>query len=469
MSEPTGFLKIPREKTPYRPIQERAHDWQYIGPKELPYEKSARQAGRCMDCGVPFCQSDFGCPVHNVIPEWNDMVSRGHWHEALHSLHATNNFPEFTGFLCPAPCENACVLNREKSPVTIREIELAIIERGFGSGWVSPRVPTVLRQERVAVVGSGPAGLAAAQQLRRRGFQVSVFDKAKHPGGLLRYGIPDFKMAKTVVERRIEQMEAEGVEFVMGVTIGKDRSLEDLRRDYDAVLLAVGAEAPRDIVIPGRELDGVHLAMDYLCQQNRAHSGESSAPTISAKGKRVVVIGGGDTGSDCIGTARRQGAKSIHELSLLAVPDVQVGDDSIWPLPSKTLKVTHAHEEGCERIFGVIATGFSGQNGKVQQLHAIQCELRDGQVVHKPGTEFTLDVDLVLLAIGFVGVPEGFVNSTPGLVQRPNGTLAGDSNGMTTLPGVFVAGDARRGASLIVWAIAEGRQAAVAIERYLQK
>ncbi|MCX6104833.1 MAG: glutamate synthase subunit beta [Proteobacteria bacterium] len=469
MSEPTGFLKIPREKTPYRPVQERAHDWQYIGPKKVPYEKSARQAGRCMDCGVPFCQSDFGCPVHNAIPEWSDMVSRGHWHEALHSLHATNNFPEFTGFLCPAPCENACVLNREQSPVTIREIELAIIERGFVSGWVSPRVPTVLRQERVAVVGSGPAGLAAAQQLRRRGFQVSVFDKAKHPGGLLRYGIPDFKMAKSVVERRIEQMEAEGVEFVMGVKVGKDRSLEELRRDYDAVLLAVGAEAPRDLVTPGRELGGVHLAMDYLCQQNRAHSGESSPPTISAKGKRVVVIGGGDTGSDCIGTARRQGAKSIHELSLLAVPDVKGGGDALWPLPSNDLKVSHAHEEGCERIFGVITTSFSGQNAKVQQLHAIQCELRDGQVFHKPGTEFTLDVDLVLLAIGFVGVPEGFASSTPGLVQRPNGTLAGDSNGMTTLPGVFVAGDARRGASLIVWAIAEGRQAAVAIERYLQK
>ena len=469
MSDPTGFLEIPREKTPYRPSEERSQDWDYIGPKDIPFASNVRQASRCMDCGVPFCQSDYGCPVHNVIPEWNSLVAGERWQEALKKLHATNNFPEFTGFLCPAPCETACVLNREKSPVTIREVELAIIEKGFASGFVEPQPPLNVRRERVAIVGSGPAGLAAAQQLRRKGFQVKVFDRAQKPGGLLRYGIPDFKMAKTVIDRRITQLEAEGVEFVMGKSIGQDISVGELQREYDAVLLAVGAEVARELTIPGRDLDGIHLAMDFLCEQNRHHSGESAKRSINAAGKKVVVIGGGDTGSDCIGTARRQGASVIYELSLMAKPGIDVDAHTPWPLAPMTLKVSHAHEEGCERLFGVMTTGFSGVDGKVQQLHAIQCELQNGAFIQKPGTEFSIDVDLVLLAIGFVGASQSLVGSAPGLVQRPNGSIASDANAMTTLPGVFVAGDARRGASLIVWAIAEGRQAADAIERYLSR
>ncbi len=469
MSDPTGFLEIPRQKTAYRPIKERIKDWDYIGPRTLPSDQNAQQARRCMDCGVPFCQSDFGCPVHNVIPEWNSLVSSGRWEEALNRLHATNNFPEFTGFLCPAPCENACVLNRDGQPVTIREVELAIIERGFESGLVKPVLPRQERRERVAIVGSGPAGLAAAQELRRRGFQVRVYDKAEKAGGLLRYGIPDFKMAKYVIDRRIEQLQAEGVEFNLGVNIGKDVSIIDLQRDFDAVLLAVGAESARELPIPGRDLAGVHLAMDFLTSQNRVLNGEIETAAINAKGKRVAVIGGGDTGSDCIGTARRQGATSIYEFSLMPKPAKDRAEDTPWPLFPMTLKVSHAHEEGCERLFGVMTTGFSGSEGHVTQLHAVECEMIDGKLVQKSGTEFTLDVDLVLLAIGFVGVNPKIVDVTPGLVKRPTGTIAGDANCMTSLPGVFVAGDARRGASLIVWAIAEGRRSADAIERYLHQ
>ncbi|MBM4250528.1 MAG: glutamate synthase subunit beta [Deltaproteobacteria bacterium] len=469
MSDPMGFLEIARQKTAYRPVNERVKDWDYVGPKTLPLEQNLQQAKRCMDCGVPFCQSDYGCPVHNVIPEWNSLVGSGRWEEALKKLHATNNFPEFTGFLCPAPCENACVLNRDNQPVTIREIELAIIERGFEAGLVKPQAPREERRERVAIVGSGPAGLAAAQELRRRGFQVRVFDKGQKPGGLLRYGIPDFKMAKYVIDRRIEQMQAEGVEFSLGMSVGTDVSINDLQRDFDAVLLAVGAEAARDLPIPGRDLAGVHLAMDYLTVQNRVLSGEITSAAINAAGKRVAVIGGGDTASDCIGTARRQGAAAIYEFSLLPKPGDERGRETPWPLVPLTLKVSHAHEEGCERLFGVMTTGFSGQDGKVSQLHAVQCETKDGQLIKKAGTEFSLDVDLVLLAIGFVGADAKIASVTPGLVQRPNGTLAGDVNGMTSLPGVFVAGDARRGASLIVWAIAEGRRAADSIERYLHR
>ncbi len=469
MSDPTGFLEIPRQKTAYRPIKERVKDWDYVGPQTLPIEQNVQQAKRCMDCGVPFCQSDYGCPVHNVIPEWNSLVGSGRWQEALKKLHATNNFPEFTGFLCPAPCENACVLNRDSQPVTIREVELAIIERGFEAGLVKPILPRQERRERVAVVGSGPAGLAAAQELRRRGFQVRVFDRGQKPGGLLRYGIPDFKMAKHVIDRRIEQMKAEGVEFSLGVSIGKDVLLNDLQRDFDAVLLAVGAESARDLPVPGRDLAGVHLAMDYLTEQNQVLAGEVASTTINAKGKRVAVIGGGDTASDCIGTARRQGAASIYEFSLMPKPGLERGAETPWPLVASTLKVSHAHEEGCERVFSVMTTGFRGVGGQVSQLDAVQCEVKDGQLVKKPGTEFSLDVDLVLLAIGFVGADSKIVNATPGLVQRSNGTISGDLNGMTSLPGVFVAGDARRGASLIVWAIAEGRRAADAIERYLHQ
>jgi len=441
-----------------------------------PEEQLRAQASRCMDCGVPFCQGDTGCPVENLIPEWNDLVHRGRWKDALKALHATNNFPEFTGRLCPAPCESACVLGIIDDPVSIRVIEWNIIDKGFDEGWVSPILPVVQTGFRVAVVGSGPAGLAAAQQLRRAGHEVTVFEKADRIGGLLRYGIPDFKMEKWVLDRRLDQMLAEGVAFRTNVDVGRNLSVEELRQSFDAICLAGGAMAPRDLPVPGRELSGVHFAMDYLTQQNKINAGDPPPPPaerLTAEGKRVVIIGGGDTGSDCLGTTHRQGAKEVYQFELLPQPPPHRADSTPWPLWPMQLRSSHAHEEGCKREWSVSTTKFSGRNGRVEKLHAVRVNFqKDDQgrsrMVEIPDTAFELDVDLVLLAMGFAGPDKRGLLTDLEVTLDVRGNVAVDENYMTNVDGVFAAGDMKRGASLIVWAIAEGRKAAAGIERYLK-
>jgi glutamate synthase (NADPH/NADH) small chain len=455
----TDFITIQRADPTRRPVTERTRDWLEL------YEPSSdetlrAQGGRCMDCGVPFCQGDTGCPVQNVIPEWNALVRADRWRDAATALHATNNFPEFTGRLCPAPCESACVLGVIEQPVAIRSIEQAIADRAIGEGWVGPRPPAHETGYRVAVVGSGPAGLSAAQQLRRAGHSVVVFERADRVGGLLRYGIPDFKMNKAVLDVRVRQLVDEGVVFETGVDVGADISAEALRADFDAVLLAGGATQPRDLRVPGRELSGVHLAMDFLSQQNRRVAGDriDTHTEISASGKRVVVIGGGDTGSDCVGTAHRQGATEVHQLEVLARPPVERDASTPWPLWPHRLRTTHAHEEGCVREWSVSTTGLSGSEGHVRTLRGTRS---DG------GGEFRLDVDLVLLAMGFTGpVREGLLAEL-GVAFTARGAVATNAGHMTNVDGVFAAGDMRRGASLIVWAIREGRDAAASIDCYL--
>jgi glutamate synthase (NADPH/NADH) small chain len=474
VADSKGFMKYQREGPKRRPVELRVHDWrEFYEP--ISEDKLKAQGARCMDCGVPFCQSNHGCPVQNMIPDWNDLVHQGRWKDALRLLHATNNFPEFTGRLCPAPCESACVLGIIDDPVSIRVIEWNIIDRGFDEGWVAPLPPEKETGRKVAIVGSGPAGLAAAQQLRRTGHSVTVFEKDDRIGGLLRYGIPDFKMEKTVIERRLDQMRAEGVEFKTGVHVGRDITAEQLRRNFDAVCLAGGAMAGRELPIPGRELSGVHMAMEYLPQQNKINAGDTIDPAkrISAQGKRVVIIGGGDTGSDCLGTTHRQSAVEIYQFELLPQPPPSRDASTPWPLWPMQLRTSHAHEEGCKREWSVSTKRFSGENGRVTKLHAVRVELKKDeknrpQFVEIPGTEFELDVDLVLLAMGFTGpVKQGLLTDL-GVKLDARGNVAVDENYMTSVEGVFAAGDMKRGASLIVWAIREGRDAAKGINQYLK-
>ena len=454
MGKVTGFLEHTREVPTRRPPTERISDWFEIY-LDFPEDKIRAQGARCMDCGVPFCHT--GCPLTNIIPDWNDLVYRGNWREAVRVLHSTNNFPEFTGRICPAPCEAACVLGINEPPVTIKQIEKTIIERAFAEGWIQPEPPLTLTGKRVAIVGSGPAGLAAAQQLRRAGHAVTVYEKNDRMGGLMRYGIPNFKMEKRILDRRLDQMRAEGVEFVPNAHIGRDIPIEDLRRDHDAILLSGGAEHPRDLPVPGRELNGIHFAMEFLGRASR----------VSAAGKRVVIIGGGDTGADCLGTSHRQKAASVHQFELLPQPPLERAPQTPWPLWPMMLRTESSHEEGGVREWSIATTSFTGdENGNVKQLHAARVG-PPPKFAPVPGTEFTLDANLVLLAMGFLGpVKPGLLDSL-GVKLDARGNVQADENYMTSIPGIFAAGDMRRGQSLVVWAITEGRQAARGIDRYL--
>ncbi len=470
MGKVTGFIEFTRDKQPYRPVEERTRDWKQV-MLPWPTAKLQEQGARCMDCGIPFCHQ--GCALGNVIPHWNDLVYRGKWQEAFERLQATNNFPEFTGTLCPAPCEGSCVLTIDDAPVTIRAIELAIIERAFDAGWVKPEPPGVRTGKKVAVVGSGPAGLAAAQQLNRAGHWISVFERADRIGGLLRYGIPEFKLEKRVLDRRLALLRKEGIDFHVNCNVGGNVSVEELRKEFGAILLAGGATRPRDLMVPGRELRGIHFAMEYLTPQNRRCEGDlvSDAGSITAKGKRVVVIGGGDTGADCLGTAHRQGARSVHQLELLPRPPDQRAPDNPWPQWPNVFRTSSAHEEGGACEYSVSTTRFSGENGQVRRLHAHRVEMvREGARIDFrpiPGTEFEIDADLVLLAMGFLDPePDGMLAQL-GVRLTERGTVWRYANWMTSVPGVFVAGDMQRGQSLIVWAIAEGRSAARGVDRYL--
>jgi len=472
MGKPTGFLEIQRRDRGYAPVADRIrHFHEFVIP--LPENELAAQGARCMDCGIPYCHN--GCPVNNLIPDWNDLVYRERWQEAIRELHRTNNFPEFTGRVCPAPCEAACTLNLEDEPVTIKTIECAIVDRAWEEGWIKPEIPQARTGKQVAVVGSGPAGLACAQQLARAGHRVVVFEKNDRIGGLLRYGIPDFKMEKHHIDRRMAQMRAEGVIFRPNTWIGVDVPARELLERYDAVVLAGGAEKPRDLPVPGRELDGIHFAMDFLRQQNKRVAGDTIPPEeeILATGKRVVVIGGGDTGSDCIGTSIRQGAVSVVQLEILPKPPEKENKLLTWPYWPTKLRTSSSHEEGCERLFSVSTKAFEGKDGKVSKIHLVRVEWNqdeDGrwQMKEVPGSEFTLDADLVLLAMGFVHpVHEGLIQEL-GPELDPRGNVKADTrNYRTSIDKVFAAGDMRRGQSLVVWAIREGRQAARAVDEYL--
>jgi glutamate synthase (NADPH/NADH) small chain len=454
-----------REMPKRRPVSERVNDWFEIY-LDFPQENLRTQGARCMDCGVPFCHT--GCPLTNIIPDWNDLVYRGRWREAIRVLHSTNNFPEFTGRICPAPCEAACVLGINEPPVTIKQIEKSIVDYAFAQGWIRPEPPVTRTGKRVAVVGSGPAGLAAAQQLARAGHSVTVFEKADRIGGLLRYGIPNFKMEKHLIDRRLEQMTAEGVEFRPNSHVGGNVPVEDLRREFDAILLAGGAEWPRDLNVPGRELRGIHYAMEYLPQQNKVCEGDAVAQQILATGKRVVIIGGGDTGADCLGTAHRQKPASVHQFELLPMPPKERSPLTPWPLWPMQLRVEGAHEEGGNREWSVATTKFTGdESGNVKQLHAVRVG-PPPRFEPVAGTEFTLDADLVLLAMGFLGPVRNGMLERLGVKLDARGNVAADENYMSSVPGVFAAGDMRRGQSLVVWAIAEGRKAAVGVDGYLK-
>jgi glutamate synthase (NADPH/NADH) small chain len=466
MGKVTGFLEHTRELPERRPVGERINDFFEIY-QPFPEEKLRTQAARCMDCGVPFCHS--GCPLNNIIPDWNDLVYRNHWKEAIRQLHATNNFPEFTGRICPAPCETACVLGINEPAVAIKVIEKTIIERAFDEGWIRPEPPQARTGKRVALVGSGPAGLAAAQQLNRAGHTVTVFEKADRIGGLLRYGIPDFKLEKQVIERRIEQMTIEGVRFQTGAHVGGNVPVEDLRKEYDAILLTGGAEKSRDFPVPGRELKGIHFAMEFLTQQNRRCAGDrmDSKEAILASGKRVVIIGGGDTGADCLGTCHRQKPLSVHQFEIMPLPPPERSPSTPWPLWPLQLRVESSHEEGGIREWSVATTQFSGDSqNRVTRLHAVRVG-PPPRFEPVPDTEFTLDVDLVLLAMGFTGPVQSGMIERMGLNLDARGNVAVDENFMSSAPGVFAAGDMRRGQSLVVWAIADGRKAARAIDLHL--
>lgn len=466
MNNPAGFLEIERQERPCRPVAERLKSWgEFIEP--LPHEAVARQAERCMDCGIPFCHS--ACPVNNLIPDWNELVTGEDWRSAIERLHATNNFPEFTGRVCPAPCEAACTLNLEDNPVTIKTIECEIADRGFREGWITPQLSPRGTGRRIAIVGSGPAGLACAQQLARMGHNPTVFEKADRIGGLLRYGIPDFKLDKTLIDRRVAQMEREGVLFRTNVEVGGDLPLERLLDDYELVVLAAGAERPRDLDIPGRHLPGVHFAMDYLVQQNRRVAGDqeevaASAGTIVATARHVVVIGGGDTGSDCIGTANRQGAASVTQLEIMPQPPLRENKALTWPSWPLRLRTSTSQEEGCERDFSVLTTAFLGTD-RVEALRCARVRWEGGRQIEVDGSAFQIRADLVLLAMGFTGT--AFPFEAAGL-RAERGALAADTTRFaTSRPRVFACGDARRGQSLVVWAIREGRDCASAVHEAL--
>ena len=466
MGKTTGFLEYCRELAPRRPVTQRINDWFEIY-LDLPEETLKKQGARCMDCGVPFCQT--GCPVNNLIPDWNDLVYRGRWKEAVRQLHATNNFPEFTGRICPAPCEASCVLGINQPAVTIKQNEKNIVERGFLEGWIRPESPKHRSGKKVAIVGSGPAGLAAAQQLCRAGHAVVVYEKADRIGGLLRYGIPQFKLEKHVIDRRLEQMSSEGVRFVPNAEVGKNVSVEDLRRDFDAIVLAGGAEQPRDLKVPGRELKGIHFAMEYLPQQNRRCLGDTLEPEfdILATGKRVVIIGGGDTGADCLGTCHRQKPHSVHQFEIMPKPPDERSPLTPWPLWPMQLRTEGAHEEGGIRDWSIATAKFSGDASGVNRLHAVRVG-PPPKFEPIPGSDFTMEADLVLIAMGFLGpVRNGMIDQL-GVALDQRGNVATDHNYMSSVPGVFAAGDMRRGQSLVVWAIAEGRKAAAAADIYLR-
>lgn len=468
MGKDTGFLEFTREHAPRRPAIQRVNDWFEIY-LDFPEQKLRTQGARCMDCGVPFCQS--GCPVNNLIPDWNDLVYHGHWKEAVRQLHATNNFPEFTGRICPAPCEASCVLGINQPPVTIKQIEKNIVERGFAEGWIRPEPPAVRTGKKVAIVGSGPAGLAAAQQLCRAGHSVTVYEKADRIGGLLRYGIPEFKMEKRIIDRRLEQMSDEGVKFVTNTEVGKNIPVEDLRNDFDAIVLAGGAEWPRDLNVPGRELKGIHFAMDFLPQQNRRCLGDTcdSEIEILAAGKRVVIIGGGDTGADCLGTCHRQKPLSVHQFEIMPKPPDDRSPLTPWPLWPMQLRTEGAHEEGGIRDWSLATTKFTGSgDGYVQQLHAVRVG-PPPKFEPIPGSEFTMEADLVLIAMGFLGPVRNGMIEQLGVKLDPRGNVATDQNNMSSVPGIFAAGDMRRGQSLVVWAIAEGRKTAASVDAYLKR
>jgi glutamate synthase (NADPH/NADH) small chain len=468
----TGFIEFARVKPHGRPVAERVRDYRHVY-EAYPADELTRQASRCMDCGVPFCHQ--GCPLGNLVPDWNDLVYRDSWKAAIARLHQTNNFPEFTGLLCPAPCEGSCVLGLNDEPVTIKAIELAIVDRAFDEGWIAAEAPRTRTWKKVAIIGSGPAGLAAAAELNRAGHSVTVFEKSDRIGGLLRYGIPEFKMEKRVLDRRLDLLAAEGVVFRPGVHVGVDLPAADLRRGFDAVLLAGGAGQPRDLTVPGRHLAGIHVAMDFLTQQNRRCQGDevAAADAITAAGKHVVIIGGGDTGADCLGTVHRQGARSVAQLELLPSPPSTRAADNPWPTWPHVFRTSSAHEEGGDRIYAVTTTHFSGDGeGRVRLLHGQRVErgVVDGRATITPvaGSGFEMPADLVLLAMGFVGAAKGALLDGLGVQMTERGTVWRDDDWQTSVPGVFAAGDMQRGQSLIVWAIADGRHAAVSIDGYLR-
>jgi glutamate synthase (NADPH) small chain len=475
MGLPTGFLEIERKDRPYEKVEKRLKSWkEFVLP--LPPAEVSKQGARCMDCGIPFCHN--GCPVNNLIPDWNELVRRDRWRDALEVLHSTNNFPEFTGRICPAPCEAACTLNIDDNPVTIKSIECAIVDRGWEEGWIVPLPPTRKTGKRVAVVGSGPAGMACAQQLARAGHAVTLFEKADRIGGLLRYGIPDFKMEKRLIDRRMRQMEAEGVECRTGVEVGATLSIKSLLEGYDAVALTGGAEWPRDLEVPGRDLSGIHFAMDFLVQQNKRVAGDDEARaaprgTLTARGKHVIVIGGGDTGSDCVGTSNRQGAASVTQLEVMPQPPDKENKALVWPDWPLKMRTSSSHEEGVERDFAVLTKRAVGQDGRITALECARIDWvkgDDGRLAMREveGSRFELKADLVLLAMGFLGPRKPGMVEQAGLALDPRGNiLANVKDYKASVPRLFAAGDMRRGQSLVVWAIREGRQCARSIDESL--
>jgi glutamate synthase (NADPH/NADH) small chain len=465
MGDYQGFLKHGREVPVRRPVPVRIKDWREVY-EEFPSETLQTQASRCMDCGIPFCNQ--GCPLGNLIPDWNDLVYRDRWQEAMDRLHATNNFPEFTGRLCPAPCESACVLGINQDPVTIKQVEVTIVETAWAEGWVKPVVPTERTGKKVAVIGSGPAGLAAAQQLTRAGHSVVVFERADRIGGLLRYGIPEFKMEKRFLDRRLDQMTAEGTEFRTGVDVGVDVTGDELRSEFDAIVLAGGATHARDLPIPGRELAGIHQAMEYLPLANRVQEGDLLSSPIDVAGRKVVIIGGGDTGADCLGTAHRQGAESIHQFEIMPRPPDQRAESTPWPTWPLMFRTASAHEEGGDRVFSVNTERFLDDgNGHVRALLAHEVRMIDGRFEKVEGSDFELEADFVFLSMGFTGPESDWITTQFGVELDARSNVARNHDYATNVDGVFVAGDMGRGQSLIVWAIAEGRAAAASVDRYL--